>query len=201
MYYEILLLIVVFMYLFCFLLCYVDVDFGCLVIWIVSVLCLIGLFGDVIFEFDCCVCIEQINFGFEEVVDVIGQCLCCEYCDVVIVGGFNVVWLCGRLELLLVLIQVNGFDLMEVLVCVCCIVSCIGLVIYVSDVFVFSNFQQSFGLDIEYCCFVICEDVCDCIVDLCVNGIEVIVGIGMVIDYVEQVGLFGVLLYLVDLVW
>ncbi len=63
---------------------------------------------------------------------------------------------------------------------------------------VFSNFQQSFGLDIEHRRFVTREDARDCIADLRANGIEVIVGTGMAIDHAEQAGLPGVLLYSAD---
>ena len=78
------------------------------------------------------------------------------------------------------------------------IASRIGLVTHASDVPVFSNFQQSFGTDIEHRRFVTREDARDCIADLRANGIEVIVGTGMAIDHAEQAGLPGVLLYSAD---
>jgi propionate catabolism operon transcriptional regulator len=142
--------------------------------------------------------IEQINLGFEEAVDVIGQRLRREHCDVVIAGGSNAARLRSRLELPLVPIQANGFDLMEALARARRIASRIGLVTHASDVPVFSNFQQSFGLDIEHRRFVTREDARDCIADLRANGIEVIVGTGMAIDHAEQAGLPGVLLYSAD---
>ncbi len=175
-----------------------DADPGRPVIWTVSVSRLTGLLGDVIPEFDRRARIEQINLGFEEAVDVIGKRLRREHCDVVIAGGSNAAWLRGRLELPLVPIQANGFDLMEALARARRIASRIGLVTHASDVPVFSNFQQSFGLDIEHRRFVTREDARDCIADLRANGIEVIVGTGMAIDHAEQAGLPGVLLYSAD---
>ncbi len=175
-----------------------DADPGRPVIWTVSVSRLTGLLGDVIPEFDRRARIEQINLGFEEAVDVIGQRLRREHCDVVIAGGSNAAWLRGRLELPLVPIQANGFDLMEALARARRIAPRIGLVTHASDVPVFSNFQQSFGLDIEHRRFVTREDARDCIADLRANGIEVIVGTGMAIDHAEQMGLPGVLLYSAD---
>lgn len=175
-----------------------DADPGRPVIWTVSVSRLTGLLGDVIPEFDRRARIEQINLGFEEAVEVIGQRLRREHCDVVIAGGSNAAWLRGRLELPLVPIQANGFDLMEALARARRIASRIGLVTHASDVPVFSNFQQSFGLDIEHRRFVTREDARDCIADLRANGIEVIVGTGMAIDHAEQAGLPGVLLYSAD---
>ncbi|KAG0935590.1 hypothetical protein G6F31_015898 [Rhizopus arrhizus] len=76
-----------------------DTDPGRPVIWTVSVSRLTGLLGDVIPEFDRRARIEQINLGFEEAVEVIGQRLRREHCDVVIAGGSNAAWLRGRLDL------------------------------------------------------------------------------------------------------
>nr|WP_306175491.1 MULTISPECIES: propionate catabolism operon regulatory protein PrpR [unclassified Stenotrophomonas] len=176
-----------------------DPDPGALpVIWTVSVSRLTGLLGDVIPEFDRRARIVPINLGFEEAVDVIGQRLRREHCDVVIAGGSNAAYLRSRLEVPLVPIQANGFDLMEALARARRIAPRIGLVTHATDVPTFGSFQHSFGLDIEHRRFVTREDARDCIADLRANGIEVIVGTGMAIDYAEQVGLPGVLLYSAD---
>jgi transcriptional regulator, propionate catabolism operon regulatory protein len=168
------------------------------VIWTVSVSRLTGLLGDVIPEFDRRARIVPINLGFEEAVDVIGQRLRREHCDVVIAGGSNAAYLRSRLEVPLVPIQANGFDLMEALARARRIASRIGLVTHATDVPTFGSFQNSFGLDIEHRRFVTREDARDCIADLRANGIEVIVGTGMAIDHAEQMGLPGVLLYSAD---
>ncbi|WP_313245289.1 propionate catabolism operon regulatory protein PrpR [Stenotrophomonas rhizophila] len=176
-----------------------DPDAGSLpVIWTVSVSRLTGLLGDVIPEFDRRARIVPINLGFEEAVDVIGQRLRREHCDVVIAGGSNAAYLRSRLEVPLVPIQANGFDLMEALARARRIAPRIGLVTHATDVPTFGSFQHSFGLDIEHRRFVTREDARDCIADLRANGIEVIVGTGMAIDHAEQVGLPGVLLYSAD---
>ncbi|MFI8571591.1 propionate catabolism operon regulatory protein PrpR [Stenotrophomonas bentonitica] len=168
------------------------------VIWTVSVSRLTGLLGDVIPEFDRRARIVPINLGFEEAVDVIGQRLRREHCDVVIAGGSNGAYLRSRLEVPLVPIQANGFDLMEALARARRIAPRIGLVTHATDVPTFGSFQHSFGLDIEHRRFVTREDARDCIADMRANGIEVIVGTGMAIDHAEQVGLPGVLLYSAD---
>jgi len=176
-----------------------DPDPGSLpVIWTVSVSRLTGLLGDVIPEFDRRARIVPINLGFEEAVDVIGHRLRREHCDVVIAGGSNAAYLRSRLEVPLVPIQANGFDLMEALARARRIAPRIGLVTHATDVPTFGSFQHSFGLDIEHRRFVTREDARDCIADLRANGIEVIVGTGMAIDHAEQVGLPGVLLYSAD---
>ena len=167
-------------------------------LWTVSVSRLTGLLGDVIPEFADRARIEQINLGFEEAVDVIGRRLRREHCDVVIAGGSNAAWLRGRLDIPLVTIQANGFDLMEALARARRIAPRIGLVTHASDVPSFAGFQSSFGLDIEHRRFVTREDARDCIGDLRASGIEVIVGTGMAIDHAEQAGLPGVLLYSAD---
>ena len=171
---------------------------GLPVIWTVSVSRLTGLLGDVIPEFDSRARIVPINLGFAEAVDVIGQRLKREHCDVVIAGGSNAAYLRSRLPVPLVPIQANGFDLMEALARARRISPRIGLVTHASDVPTFTGFQRSFGLDIEHRRFVTREDARDVIADLHANGIQVIVGTGMAIDYAEQVGLPGVLLYSAD---
>jgi propionate catabolism operon transcriptional regulator len=176
-----------------------DPDGGSLpVIWTVSVSRLTGLLGDVIPEFDRRARIVPINLGFEEAVDVIGQRLRREHCDVVIAGGSNAAYLRSRLEVPLVPIQANGFDLMEALARARRIAPRIGLVTHATDVPTFGSFQHSFGLDIEHRRFVTREDARDCIADMRANGIVVIVGTGMAIEHAEQMGLPGVLLYSAD---
>lgn len=168
------------------------------VIWTVSVSRLTGLLDDVIPEFSDRARIARINLGFEEAVAVIRQRLRREHCDVVIAGGSNAAWLRGRLEVPLVPIQANGFDLMEALARARRIAPRIGLVTHASDVPAFDGFQKSFGLQIDHRRFVTREDARDCIADLRASGIEVIVGTGMAIDHAEAAGLQGVLLYSAD---
>lgn len=175
-----------------------DPDAATPVVWTVSVSRLTGLLGDVIPEFDRRARIEQINLGFEDAVAVINQRLRREHCDVVIAGGSNAAWLRSRLDVPLVPIQANGFDLMEALARARRIAPRIGLVTHASDVPTFSRFQDSFGLQIEHRRFVTREDARDCIGDLRANGVEVIVGTGMAIDHAEAAGLQGVLLYSAD---
>ncbi|MCC8553136.1 propionate catabolism operon regulatory protein PrpR [Xanthomonas hortorum] len=168
------------------------------VIWTVSVSRLTGLLADVIPEFDQRARIEQINLGFAEAVEVIGQRLRRERCDVLVAGGSNAAYLRSRLALPLAPIQATGFDLMEALARARRIAPRIGVVTHATDVPSFRAFQQSFDLDIEHRRFVTAEDARDCIADLRASGIQVIVGTGMAIDFAEQAGLPGVLLYSAD---
>ncbi len=168
------------------------------VIWTVSVSRLTGLLADVIPEFDQRARIEQINLGFADAVDVIGQRLRRERCDVLVAGGSNAAYLRSRLALPLAPIQATGFDLMEALARARRIAPRIGVVTHASDVPSFHAFQRSFDLDIEHRRFVTAEDARDCIADLRAGGIQVIVGTGMAIDFAEQAGLPGVLLYSAD---
>ncbi|MCC4606778.1 propionate catabolism operon regulatory protein PrpR [Xanthomonas campestris] len=165
------------------------------VIWTVSVSRLTGLLADVIPEFDQRARIEQINLGFAEAVEVIGQRLRRERCDALVAGGSNAAYLRSRLALPLAPIQATGFDLMEALARARRIAPRIGVVTHASDVPSFHAFQTSFDLDIEHRRFVTAEDARDCIADLRAAGIQVIVGTGMAIDFAEQAGLPGVLLY------
>ncbi|USJ01420.1 propionate catabolism operon regulatory protein PrpR [Xanthomonas prunicola] len=168
------------------------------IIWTVSVSRLTGLLADVIPEFDTRARIEQINLGFAEAVEVIGQRLRRERCDVLVAGGSNAAYLRSRLALPLAPIQATGFDLMEALARARRIAPRIGVVTHASDVPSFRAFQHSFDLEIEHRRFVTAEDARDCIADLRASGIQVIVGTGMAIDFAEQAGLPGVLLYSAD---
>ncbi|APP76951.1 propionate catabolism operon regulatory protein PrpR [Xanthomonas vesicatoria] len=168
------------------------------VIWTVSVSRLTGLLADVIPEFDQRARIEQINLGFADAVEVIGQRLRRERCDVLVAGGSNAAYLRSRLALPLAPIQATGFDLMEALARARRIAPRIGVVTHASDVPSFHAFQRSFDLDIEHRRFVTAEDARDCIADLRAGGTQVIVGTGMAIDFAEQAGLPGVLLYSAD---
>ncbi|PPV07741.1 propionate catabolism regulatory protein [Xanthomonas bromi] len=168
------------------------------VIWTVSVSRLTGLLADVIPEFDQRARIEQINLGFAEAVELIGQRLRRERCDVLVAGGSNAAFLRSRLPLPLAPIQATGFDLMEALARARRIAPRIGVVTHASDVPSFRAFQNSFDLEIEHRRFVTAEDARDCIADLQASGIQVIVGTGMAIDFAEQADLPGVLLYSAD---
>ncbi|KAB7766244.1 propionate catabolism operon regulatory protein PrpR [Xanthomonas maliensis] len=168
------------------------------IIWTVSVSRLTGLLADVIPEFDQRARIEQVNLGFAEAVERIGQRLRRERCDVLVAGGSNAAYLRSRLALPLAPIQATGFDLLEALARARRIGRRIGVVTHASDVPSFRNFQDSFELDLEHRRFVTAEDARDCIADLRAAGIEVIVGTGMAIDFAEQAGLPGVLLYSAD---
>lgn len=183
--------------------CFVFVD--CLVdkfvIWIVFVLCFFELFCDIMLEFDGVVDIEFIYLGFDEVVCVICECLVSECCDVVILVGFNGVYFKSCLLVLVVVVCVSGFDVMQVLVCVCQISVCIGLVIYQEVMLVLIEFQQMFGFDIVQCIYVIEEDVCVVVQELKVGGVQVVVGVGFIIDLVEEVGMQGIFFYFLVMVW
>lgn len=168
------------------------------IIWTVSVSRLTGLLADVIPEFDQRARIEQINLGFAEAVEVIGQRLRRERCDALVAGGSNAAYLRSRLALPLAPIQATGFDLMEALARARRIAPRIGVVTHATDVPSFHAFQHSFDLEIEHRRFVTAEDARDCIADLRASGIQVIVGTGMAIDFAEQAGLPGVLLYSAD---
>ncbi|WP_231802182.1 propionate catabolism operon regulatory protein PrpR [Stenotrophomonas sp. MMGLT7] len=167
-------------------------------IWTVSVSRLSALLADVTPEFDARAAIVPVNLGFAEAVDAIGQRLRRQRCDVVVAAGSNAAYLRARLDVPLVPIQANGFDLMEALARARRIAPRIGVVTHAGDVPSFQHFQDSFGLEIEHRRFVTAEDARHCIADLAAAGIEVVVGTGMAIDLAEQAGLPGVLLYSAD---
>ena len=175
-----------------------DLDTHRPVIWTVSVSRLTGLLADVIPEFDRRAHISSINLGFASAVDVIRRRLRESRCDVLIAGGSNAAYLRGRLDVSLAPIHATGFDLMEALARARRIAPRIGVVTHADDVPDFDGFRASFGLDIEHRRFTTAEDARDCVAGLVASGTQVIVGTGMAIDFAEQAGVPGVLVYSAD---
>lgn len=137
--------------------------------------------------------------GFEDIVceiEVVGI----EWFDVVVVGGFNGVYLKLCLLLFVVVINLIGFDVMYVLVCVWWDVELVVFVIY-GDMFEeVCCFVVVYGMDVVFVLYILCQGVESCVLDLCDCGVGVVVGFGLVMDLVMQVGMNVVFLYLCDFV-
>lgn len=168
------------------------------VLWTVSISRLSRLLSDVTPEFDGRADITPIHLGFDDAVAAIRKRLRTERCDVLIAGGSNAAYLRGRLDVPLVPVAATGFDLMEALARARRIAPRIGVVTHASDVPAFEDFRRSFDLAIEHRRFVTVEDARDRVGELVASGTQVIVGTGMAIDFAEQAGVPGVLLYSAD---
>lgn len=165
------------------------------VIWTVSISRLSQLLHDITPEFDHRADIEAVNAGFEDAARLIKQRLQRESCDVIVAAGSNGAYLKNRIDVPVVPIQTSGFDLMQALTHARKLSTRIGVVTHETDLPVFAAFQRSFRLKIEQRAFVTAEDARTCVGELVANGVDVIIGTGMVTDLAEQAGVVGILMY------
>jgi propionate catabolism operon transcriptional regulator len=165
------------------------------VIWAVTVSRLSRLVHDVTPEFDARARIETIHLGFEDAARELRRRLEREPCDVIVAAGSNAAYLKGRIGKPLVLIRPSGFDLMQALSRARRVSPRIGVITHQAELPAFAEFQNSFKLKIEQRAFVTKEDARSCVAELVAQGIDVIVGTGMVADLAEEAGVTGMLMY------
>lgn len=164
-------------------------------IWTVSVTRLSSLLRDVTPEFDGRAHIETISLGFEEAVTVIRERLRTEDCDVVLSAGSNGEYLRSRIDKPVVLIQPDGFDLMQALARARRHSNRIGVVSYGRELPGFSVFKQQFGLEIEQRSYRNAEEARDLVAELINMGCGAIVGTGFIAELADRAGVAGILMY------
>lgn len=170
------------------------------VIWAVSVTRLSRLIADVLPEYDQSSRARVVQLGFEEAADYIRDHQLDTPCDVVIAAGSNGAYLKNRVPCPVVLMRANGFDLMQALARARKISGRIGVITHQSDLPEFSAFKAEFGLDVQQRSFVTEEDARDAVAEFAAQGIKAVVGTGLAVEFAEQAGMTGVLLYSADTV-
>lgn len=165
------------------------------VIWTVSVSRLIELFRGITLEFDDRASIEPINLGFEDAVRHIRERLATERCDAVIAAGSNGAYLKSRLSVPVVIAKASGFDVMQALARARKITSAIAVISYQETLPELAEFQSRFGLKIVQRSYVTEEDARTQIAELKANGIQAIVGAGLITDLAQEAGLAGLFVY------
>lgn len=156
------------------------------------------LMGDVIADFDGRANIELVKLGFEDAVRYLRPRSGRPAFDVLVSAGSNGAYLKTRAESPVVLVRPSGFDLMQALTRARQRSQRIGVVTHVSDMSTFSEFRQAFELPIAQRAFVTAEDARQCVSELVGQGVEVIVGTGLVTELAELAGIAGILLYSAD---
>jgi propionate catabolism operon transcriptional regulator len=165
------------------------------VIWTVSISRLSELVRDITLEFDGVADIEPIHLGFDDAVRQLRDRLASERCDVIISAGSNGAYLKSRLPVPVIVVRASGFDAMQALARARKLSSRIALVTYQDGMPALAEFQQSFGLDIVQRTYATEEDARAQVNDLSNDGIEVIVGAGLITDLAIEAGLHGVFIY------
>jgi propionate catabolism operon transcriptional regulator len=165
------------------------------VIWTVSVSRLSDLFRDITLEYDHLATIEPINLGFDEAARHIRERMASERCDVVIAAGSNGAYLKGRVSAPVVVAKASGFDVMQALARARKASSRIGVISYQQPLPELADFSATFGIRIAQRTYVTREDARAAIKEMKADGIEVIVGAGLIADLAEEAGLGSVFLY------
>ncbi|WP_305821799.1 propionate catabolism operon regulatory protein PrpR [Massilia brevitalea] len=165
------------------------------VIWTVSVSRLSDLFRDITLEYDHLATIEPIKLGFDEAARHIRERMANERCDVVIAAGSNGAYLKGRVSAPVVVAKASGFDVMQALARARKVSSRIGVISYQQPLPELADFSATFGLTIAQRTYVTREDARAAIKEMKTNGIEVVIGAGLITDLAEEAGLSSVFLY------
>ena len=165
------------------------------VIWTVSVSRLSDLFRDITLEYDHLATIEPVNLGFDEAARYIRERMATERCDVVIAAGSNAAYLKGRVSAPVVIAKASGFDMMQALARARRVSERIGVITYQSQLPELAEFSATFGAGIAQRTYVTEEDARARINELKAEGIQAIVGAGLITDLAEEAGLTGVFVY------
>ncbi|ELO4114299.1 propionate catabolism operon regulatory protein PrpR [Salmonella enterica] len=165
------------------------------VIWTVSVTRLFELFRDISLEFDHLATITPIQLGFEKAVIYIRKKLATERCDAIIAAGSNGAYLKSRLSIPVILIKPSGFDVLQALAKAGKLTSSIGIVTYQETIPALLAFQKTFHLCLEQRSYVTEEDARGQINELKANGIEAVVGAGLITDLAEEAGMTAIFIY------
>jgi propionate catabolism operon transcriptional regulator len=165
------------------------------VIWTVSVSRLSDLFRDITLEYDHLATIEPIHLGFDDAARHIRERMATERCDVVIAAGSNAAYLKGRVSAPVVIAKASGFDMMQALARARRISERIGVITYQSPLPELAEFSTTFGAGIAQRTYVTEEDARARINELKAEGIQAIVGAGLITDLAEEAGLTGVFVY------
>ncbi|MES2298795.1 MAG: propionate catabolism operon regulatory protein PrpR [Pseudomonadota bacterium] len=165
------------------------------VIWTVSVSRLSDLFRDITLEYDHLAQIEPINLGFDEAARHIRERMASVRCDVVIAAGSNAAYLKGRVSVPVVIAKASGFDMMQALARARRVSERIGVITYQDQMPELAEFADTFGVQVAQRTYVTEEDARAQINELKAEGIEAIVGAGLITDLAEEAGLTGVFVY------
>jgi propionate catabolism operon transcriptional regulator len=165
------------------------------VIWTVSVSRLSDLFRDITLEYDHLAQIEPLHLGFDEAARHIRERMATEHCDVVIAAGSNAAYLKGRVSVPVVVAKASGTDVMQALARARRMSPRIAVISYQQPMPELAEFAATFDLRIAQRTYVTEEDARAAIEELKADGVEVIVGAGLITDLAEEAGLRAVFVY------
>ncbi|WP_150698039.1 propionate catabolism operon regulatory protein PrpR [Pandoraea terrae] len=155
------------------------------------------LYQDIVPDYAAHADIQIIDKGFDAAVEALSK-LPPGTVDGVIAAGSNGAYLRERLALPVVLVKVTGFDVMQALSRARRVSSRIALVSFERPAQEFERFKAAFGLDVEQHTYRDAHDAEDLVLALRGEGIEAVVGPGLVTELAERAGMTGFFLYSQD---
>ncbi|MFN3617477.1 MAG: propionate catabolism operon regulatory protein PrpR [Aquabacterium sp.] len=144
--------------------------------------------------------VEVLDAGFDAAVAQVRQRQAIQAVDVVVAAGSNGGYLRQHLELPVVLVKVGGFDVLQALAAARQRSQRVGLVTWQGAPLDLSPFNTLFDLGVTQRTYATEDDARACLRALRQQGIEVVVGPGLVADLADEMGLSGVFLYSMDAV-
>ncbi len=144
--------------------------------------------------------VEVLDAGFDAAVAQVRQRQAIQAVDVVVAAGSNGGYLRQHLELPVVLVKVGGFDVLQALATARQRSPRVGLVTWQGAPLDLSPFNTLFDLGVTQRTYTTEDDARACLRALQQQGIEVVVGPGLVADLADEMGLTGVFLYSMDAV-
>lgn len=165
------------------------------IIWTVSVSRLYTLFRDISPEFSAQADITALNIGFDQAVEEVRRRLKEGHCDAIISAGSNGAYLKSHVSVPVIIVNINGFDVMQALAKAREISDKIGIISYQKIMPALEQFQENFCLQIEQRSYVTAEDARAQLKSLKAMGIHVVVGAGLITDLAEEMGMTGIFVY------
>ncbi|MCP4409525.1 MAG: propionate catabolism operon regulatory protein PrpR [Gammaproteobacteria bacterium] len=165
------------------------------IIWAVSVSRLQLLFHKIIPSYSSDADIQVIDKGFDEALDIVQELMRTQEVDVLVSAGANGAYLRTHVDIPVILVKVGGFDVLYALSKARERSSHIAIVTYGIVHQELKRFEALFDLNIKQRSYKTADDAGKCVSELAHQGIEVIIGPGLVTELAEQAGLIGIFLY------
>ncbi len=144
--------------------------------------------------------VDVLDMGFEQAVARIRAMQRERPIDVIVSAGSNGAYLRQHLDMPVVLVKVGGFDVMQALAHARSMAARIGLLTYEGMAPDLSPFAHSLDLALVQRTYRTEEDVHAAVQAMKREGVQAVIGPGLVADLAEQAGLAGVFLYSTDAV-
>lgn len=144
--------------------------------------------------------VEVLDMGFDQAVARVRTLQRERPVDVIVAAGSNGAYLRQHLDTPVVLVKVGGFDLMQALTHARRLSARIGLVTYEGMAPDLKQFDNLFEFGVSQRSYRTEEEAQACVRELQQQGMEVVVGSGVVADLADQHGLTGIFLYSIDAV-